>query len=213
MAKQFLRILLIGACVLTAQPRAAQQVITAMDTDRVEEALRVAADEKAAARLLDAYVVQTRAGWGNGPLMGRFSTPFSRLVSAAVAARRSGTPFRASDVPAELLAQELHVVTTSQKGWPDDTMIATVQSVVLTTRETTGAAGIVQPLRTEELTTQYRALYGIPPTEPGIVTIFPLNALTFGSAIRVTFDRTARGFTGLSMCRECVVPIDLRRVR
>lgn len=30
----------------------------------MEEALRVAADEKAAARLLDAYVVQTRAGWG-----------------------------------------------------------------------------------------------------------------------------------------------------
>jgi hypothetical protein len=44
---------------------------------------------------LDAYVVQTRAGWGNGPLIGSFSTPFARVVHAALAARKKGTdPFR-----------------------------------------------------------------------------------------------------------------------
>ena len=184
-----------------------------MDTKRVEEAFRLAADDKASARFLDAYVVQTRAGWGNGPLIGIFSTPFSRVVQAAVAARRKGMPVGVSDVPAKLLAEELHVVATAQKGWPDDTMIATVHSVVLTTPGTTGPPGIVQPQRTEELTTEYRALYGIPSTEPGIVAIFPLTALTPGSVIRVTFDRPARGFTGLSMCRVCVVPVDLGRVR
>jgi hypothetical protein len=47
----------------TATPRgAAQQLVTSMDTTRVEEAFRLAADEKASARFLDAYVLQTRAG-------------------------------------------------------------------------------------------------------------------------------------------------------
>ena len=198
----------------TATPRsAAQQLVTSMDTNRVEEAFRLAADEKASARFLDAYVLQTRAGWGNGPLIGSFSTPFSRVVQAAVAARRKAMPVGVSDVPAKLLAEELHVVATAQKGWPDDTMIATVQSVVLTMSGTTGPPSIVQPQRTEELTTEYRAVYGIPSTEPGIVAIFPLAALTRGSAIRVAFDCPARGSTGLSMCRECVIPVDLRRVR
>lgn len=32
---------------------------------------------------------------------------------------------------------------------------------------TTGPPSIVQPQLTEELTTEYRALYGIPSTEPG----------------------------------------------
>jgi hypothetical protein len=213
MTKHLRFALVLLALGTATQPGAAQQLVTLMDTKHVEEAFRLAADEKAAARFLDAYVVQTRAGWGNGPLIGTFSTPFSRVVQAAVAARRKATPFGASDVPSELLAQELHVVATAQKGWPDDTMIATVQSVVLTMPGTTGPPSIVQPQRTEELTAEYRALYGIPSTEPGVVAIFPLTALTSGTVIRVTFDRPARGFTGLSMCRECVIPVDLRRVR
>jgi hypothetical protein len=209
---------LLFAAVLLAfgtatQQGAAQQLVTSMDTIRVEEALRLAADDEASARFLDAYVVQTRAGWGNGPLIGTFSTPFSRVVQAAVVARRKATPFGAEDVPTELLAQELHVVATAQKGWPDDTMIAAVQSVVLTAPRDNRPPSIVQPQRTEELTREYRAVYGMPSTEPGIVAIFPLTALTPGSVIRVTFDRPARGFTGLSTCRECVIPVDLRRVR
>lgn len=131
-----------------------------------------------------------------------------------MAACRKATPVGVSDVPAELPAPELHVVVaTSQKGWPDDAMIATVQSVVLTMPGTTRPPSIVQPQRTEELTTNIEPFYGIPSTEPGIVAIFPLTALTPDSVIRVTFDRPARGFTGLSMCRECVIPVDLRRAR
>ena len=36
------------------QPSAAQQLVTSMDTNRVGEAFRLAVDEKAAARFLDA---------------------------------------------------------------------------------------------------------------------------------------------------------------
>jgi hypothetical protein len=62
--------------------------------------------------------------------------------------------------------QEL--VAASQRGWPDDAMIAKVQSVALTVPGTSfGPPNIVPPQRTEELTTDYRALYGIPSTEPG----------------------------------------------
>jgi hypothetical protein len=44
------------------------------------------------------------------------------------------------------------------------------------------------------------------------VAVFPLSALVSGSEIRVVFDRTARGFSGLSMCRECTVPVNLNRL-
>jgi hypothetical protein len=74
-----------------------------MTPESVDEVIRLAADEKATSRLLDAYVVQTRAGWGNGPLIGSFSTPFARVVQAAVAARKKGNAFAPADVTPDSL--------------------------------------------------------------------------------------------------------------
>ena len=73
-----------------------------MTPESVDEAIRLAADDKATARFLGAYVVQTRAGWGNGPLIGSFSTPFARVVQAALAARKKGSPFATADVTPDL---------------------------------------------------------------------------------------------------------------
>ncbi len=54
--------------------------------------------------------------------------------------------------------------------------------------------------------------YGIRGSEPGAWwPIFRMSALTPGTAIRVTFDRTARGTSGSATCRQ--VPIDLRSIR
>jgi hypothetical protein len=132
MAKHFLVALMLVVCAPygTAACSTTARYIDSTP-EHVEEALRLAADEKAAARFLNGYVVQTRAGWGNGPLIGSFSTPFSRVVQAALSARRRAAPFVRGDVPAELLAPEFHVVATTQKGWPDDTTVASVQAIVL----------------------------------------------------------------------------------
>jgi hypothetical protein len=63
MAKHLRFALVLLALSTATQPGTAQQLVTVMDTRHVEEAFRSAADETAAARFLDEYVVQTGAGW------------------------------------------------------------------------------------------------------------------------------------------------------
>jgi hypothetical protein len=186
----------VMAMFATTVPSATgQQIATSLGHDEIREAIAIAADDKLSARFLDAYVVQTRAGSGNGPLIGSFSTPFSRVILAARAAQRNKTQFGVTDLPAELLAGRVHVVATAQKAWPDDTIVAVVQSVVLAPIRSKNR----QPRRTIELTSDHQALYGT--STAGIVAIFPLAALTPNTEIRVTFDRTAKGFSGLR-CAE-----------
>lgn len=72
------------SAVIATGTAAGQQIIVIMTPESVEEAIRVAADDKTARKFLDSYTAQTRAGRGNGPLIGTFSTPFARVVQAAV---------------------------------------------------------------------------------------------------------------------------------
>jgi hypothetical protein len=90
--------------------------------------------------------------------------------------------------------------------------MATVQSVVLV-RRTGASEEVVQPLRTGELSPELRSLHGIESSDAGVIASFPMTQLTPGTTIRVTYDRTARGFSGMSMCRDCVVQLDLRKIR
>jgi hypothetical protein len=91
MTRHLLNIIVLALFLAMGQAQAAQQVVVAMTPESIDEAIQPAADEKATVKFLDAYVVQTRAGWGNGPLIGRFSTPFARVVQAALAAPRRAT--------------------------------------------------------------------------------------------------------------------------
>jgi hypothetical protein len=158
-------------------------------------------------------VVQTRAGWGNGPLIGSFSTPFARVVRAALAARKKDNSFTPTDVTPDLTAPELHVIAVAQTAATDEGMLAMVLSVVLARRGSKDPADVIQPLKTTELTAQYQNLAGTAFKGTGVVAVFPLSALVANSEIRVVFDRTARGFSGLSMCRECTVPVNLNRLK
>lgn len=205
--------ILLALCLATGEATAAQQVIVTMTPESVDEAIRLAADEKASARFLDAYVVQTRAGWGNGPLIGSFSTPFSRVVQAALAARKKGSSFSPADVSPDLTALELHVIALAQTAATDDGMLATVLSVVFARRGSKDPGDVIQPLRTTELTAQYQNPAGTAFKGTGVVAVFPLSALVPNSEIRVVFDRTARGFSALSMCRECTVPVSPNRLK
>lgn len=195
-----------------ARPTAAQQVDAALTPDEINEAIQLAADEKTARKFLEAYVVQARAGRGNGPRIGAFSTPFSRVVQATLAARTRGSGLTAADIPSELIAPELHVIAVSQPAAGGDSNPAGVVRVTLVSRGQSDS-GAVEPLKTGPLTATYQALNGTAFQEPGTVTVFPLRALTTGAEIRVVYDRTAAGSTPSSMCRECVVPLDLRRIR
>jgi len=97
---------------------------------------------------------------GNGPLIGSFSTPFARVVQAALAARKKGNSFAPADVTPDLTAPELHVIALAQTAATDDGMVATVLSVMLARRGSKDPADVIQPLKTNELTAQYQSLAG-----------------------------------------------------
>src|SRR5437667_3101584 len=158
----------------------AQRLVLSIRPEDLEEALRLAPDDKTAIRLLHLYVLQNRAGWGNGPRIGIFSTPFSRVVRAALAARKQGKTFTAADVSADLSAPELHVIATSQKAASDDTVV-NVFSVALAPHGSKDPAEVLQPLRTTELTSEYQAQYGTAFATAGVVAIFPLSGLPANS--------------------------------
>ena len=191
---------------------AAQPLVVTMAPENVEEAIRLAADEKAASRFLDLYVLQNRAGWGNGPRIGIFSTPFSRVVQAAVTARKQGKSFAAAEIAPDLLMPELHVIAVSQKAASDDTNV-NVFSVALAPRGSKEKNETLPPLKSTELTPEYQELHGTAFTGPGVVTVFSLNGLPPNCEVRVIFEQTVRGSTGLARCRECTVQLPLDRVR
>jgi hypothetical protein len=213
MTRALLLSLFTMAAGAIAPLEAAQEIVTTMTSERIEEAIQLAADDQAAAKFLAAYVVQRRAGWGDGPLIGCFSTPFSRVVQAALAARKSGEALKPTDVKPEVVAAELHVIATSQT--PTDALIKVgqVQSVGLATKGSTSPGGLVAPIKTLELTTDYQNLHGTTFQGTGVVAVFPLTVLTTGAEIHVEFDQMVRGSTALSMCRRCAVPLNLSRIR
>jgi hypothetical protein len=195
---------------LAPQPVMGRQVAATLAPAALEDAIHLVEDEKAARRFLEAYVLQTRAGWGQGPLIGSISTPFARVVQAALTARKQGNAFTIADVTPELMAPELHVIVLSQQPTYDESTMATVQSVFLAQHGTpTGR----QPSRKEQLTKEYQNRYGIASDRPGIVAVFPLDAVTPGAEVRVVFDRIVRGATASSGCLDCVVPLDTRKIR
>ena len=198
---------------LVVHATAAQEPTRPITPANLEEAIQLATDEKTARKFLDAYVLQPRAGWGHGPLIGTFSTPFSRVVQAALTARKKGHAFTMNDVAADLVVPELHVIATPQPAASDESAVAGVLSIVIAPRGAKNATELVEPLNRMELSEQYQALHGIEIKGPATVAVFPLSAVVPNSEIRVMFDRVARGVWGASACRECIVPFDTTRVR
>ena len=70
-----------------------------------------------------------------------------------MSARKKGNPFTPADGLPDLVAPELHVIATQQAA-TDDSMMATVLSVVLAPRGSKNADDVFQPLRTSELTNE-----------------------------------------------------------
>ena len=205
-----LLLITVAALVRTA---ATQPLIVDLTPERVGEALALAADEAAARKMLEAYTVQTRAGWGKGPLLGGFSTPFSRVVQAALAARKNGRTLTAADISSDLLAPELHVVALSQRSANLEEM-ARVRTVALAERGTLNAAGArIEPARIVELNTEYQTKYGTTFQGSGLVAIFPLRSVPPQAQIRIIYDRLVQGSSPSATCQECVVGLDLSKIR
>jgi len=187
------------------------QLAGSLTPAQIEEAIQIAADEKAAGKLLQSYVLQTRSGIGSGPLIGYFSTPFSRVVLTAVAARKEGRKLALSDVPANVLLPELQVLVLSQSAAYADAP-AVVEAVTIARRAQDGAAAM--PITTVPATSQHYAQFGIVPKGNGaLVAAIPLTALAAENTLRVTFSQIVRGSSALTNCKDCSVPLSLTRLR
>ena len=188
------------------------QLVLAPTPEQIDEAVQLAVDERAAQRFLAAFVVQSHAGWGNGPLIGMFSTPFSRVVAAAAAARKRNEPFGRSNVPPDVTVSELHIVVFSVAAVGDGAL-ATVETVRVRPRTGPHSDDDIQPIRVEDLLEPYRKLYNVGVEGRGIIAVFPLSAVSAKNEIVVVFDRTVRGASALSQCKECVVPFPSSGIR
>jgi hypothetical protein len=143
---------------------------------------------------------------GAGPLIGYASTPFSRIVLAALAARKAGTRLAAADVTPELLSSELHLLVLPQTAAYDQDRVALQEINIVSPSASGGPATVVGPIRMVGATRQDYVLYGIEPTDGATVASFPLSAVVVGSSLRVTFSGVARGSSPVTHCKECSVP-------
>jgi hypothetical protein len=87
----------------------------------IDDAIRIGTDDAATRKFLAPFQLQSHAGWGDGPMLGSFSTPFSRVVQAAAVARKEGRTFSATDVSPALVEPQLQVIAISQPALKDET--------------------------------------------------------------------------------------------
>jgi hypothetical protein len=189
-----------------------QRAVSSLSAAQIDDALRMAADEKAALKFLDQYVLQTRTGLGSGPRVGWLSTPFSRVMVVALDARKAGRTLTSSDIPTDILLPEILVITASQPAANADNSLATVEEVAMGKRVDSKVVDILLPLRVRQPTARERELYELDGTAR--VAIFDRDALapSFDAevpnvVVRVRFDRVAKGTNPLTACKECVVPV------
>jgi hypothetical protein len=145
------------AAVANAGRTNAQQLLANLTPARIEEAIQLAGDDKATAKFVQSYVLQTRTGIGSGPLIGYVSTPFSRVVMAAVAARKAGRTFVASDVPADLLMPVLQILVLPQSA-AYAAVPAVVEAVTVSPRSQDGADLTIRPIITAPAASEQYAL-------------------------------------------------------
>jgi hypothetical protein len=198
-------LLLILTSLYMRETGLAQVPVTIPTEEDIAAAIQLAADDQRARRFLEAYVLQSRAGWGSGPLLGVFNTPYSRIVQAARSARAQQTTFVAADVTPDMLAPEIHVIVPVDVPAAGEEARTHVRGIVITPRSGVGSAQRIEPLRLTELTKEYRARYGVAIPGPARVAEFPISAMTAANQIVISVDQIARGSTAAADCRDCAV--------
>lgn len=194
-------VVLAVGCAVHAQA----QVVTEMTPALVQEAIDRGGQ--------GTYKLQERSGWGNGPVIGYFTTPYSRVALAAAAARKCYKTFTSADVTPEMLLPELHVYAVSQAIEGKMNAIANVEAVVIMPYKSKERPAAVQPIRTTELTEEYRNLMGAVASGRSLLAIFPLSVLDEKNELRVVFDRYVPGSSAVKGCADCGVRFKLEKVR
>lgn len=202
---------MLAAMVMFALGAGAPGVVTEMTPERIKEAIAAAASEPKA--VPTAYGIMA-----DGVFVGVYSTPFSRVVAAARAAKKKFKPFAETDVVPEMLAPEVRVYASSRKPTSGayDRDIASVEAVVILPKGAKDPSQAIQPIRTEEVTDEYKNMLGGEWTGKSMMAAFPLDALQEGREILVVYDRKVFktvSIMGHGGCTECRAEIRLDKVR
>jgi hypothetical protein len=151
--------------------------------------------------------MKSRAG-----VLGGFTTPFSRVVAAASAARKKYQPFTAADVTAEMIRPEVQVIALSRPSMKDERTIANVEAVIIMPRGSKDPSKAIQPQKTSEVSEDYQNLFGAEVHGRGVVATFPVSVVNDANEVRVVYD-VAVGPGFIQSCTDCGIQWKLDRVR
>ena len=180
------------------------QVVTDMTPDLVREAMTKGGS--------GIYKIQEQSIWGDGPVLGYVTTPYSRVALEAALARKHGKPYTTADVTPDMLRPELHVYATSQAVYGNKNRIANVTKVVVMPYQSRDPSAAIQPTRTAEVTDEYWNLMGAAKGR-NMMAVFPLSVLRGDNEIRVVFDRHVPGSSEIKGCTDCGARFILDKVR
>ena len=193
-------VVLVGFAV-----HAQAQVVTDMTPALVQEAIASGGS--------GLYKLQERTIWGDGPELGYFTTPYSRVALAAALARKAGKPFAPADVTPDMLLPELHVYATSQAIYGNKNRIANVEAVIILPEGSKDRSAAIQPTRITDVAEELRSLVGARTGGRSVMVVFPLSALNEHNELQVEFDRHVPGSSSIKGCTECSVRFKLDKVR
>jgi hypothetical protein len=140
--------------------------------------------------------------------VGCFTTPYSRVVMAAQAAKKKYKPFTEADVTPEIVAPgELHIHAFA--GDPVGPGMANVQAVVIMPKGAKDQAKAVQPTKSEEATAEYKNAMGAEFEGKSVTATFPLEMLSEANEVHIVYDAQL----DKAFCEDCKVEFKLKDVR
>ena len=190
---------------------ASAQVVTEMTPELIEDARAKAEDADRDEAL---YPVHERGRFMHGPVAGSFTTPYSRVVLAAIEAKETYRTFAATDVTDQMLAPELVIHGLSQPVGRDEEPIANVRAIVIMPKDSKDRSEAIQPTTSEEWTSEYQNLFGAEFAGQNMTATFPLELLTEDYEVHVVFDEVVSGTQGCcGSCDDCRIKFRLKDVR
>ncbi|MCK7494765.1 MAG: hypothetical protein MZW92_29300 [Comamonadaceae bacterium] len=112
------------------------------------------------------YKIQEQTIWGDGPVLGYFTTPYSRVALGGDAGPKHGKPYTAADVTPDMLRPELHVYARAQAVYGNKNRIANVTKVFVVPYQSKDLSAAIQPTRTQDVTDDEWNVMGAVATRP-----------------------------------------------
>ncbi len=176
-----MRKIALALAFVLAVGAAEAQIVSEMTPAMVKQAL----SDKKAPGCYEIKRGTSAWSWG-GPVVGCFTTPYSRVVGQKAYREKRYQKMTESDVTPDLVAAgEAHVyaypLTQGNK-------VNSVVAVVIGPHKSKGADGVIQPTSSEEISTEYKNLLGATFEGKGVRAVFPLAALSEKHEFRVVFE-------------------------